>query len=371
MTNLYFHWRRLVAINIAILIGHIIYKLCRDFLSLPYIHFVVDYHFGFIRRALIGAIMSLALTQIPQWMPFAFGLTALGITFVLYLKLFQKTFGFSKATAPMFVFIAGSPFFFKNFIITVGYFDVIGCAFAIVMLLVPVRSFWFVVLGAALCQLLIQIHSGQTLLFVPTIVVIVAARYFLTRPVKPLEVVGALALLAVTAGGSLLNLLYGDVNVPREEFVRYLQSRSLSKIDNWLDYVYVWYDPPSVGARVTWSLFPRLVLYLPVYVALVALHAPLLRYYRESVDALPQRDRRFILAGIAIITLAYVAVFALVLDYARWVADWVVCMMLVLHLVKSLNPTRLVPLIECDNWRNISLGTVVSIIPRVGGVTPF
>ena len=81
MTNLYFHWRRLVAFSIALMIGQIIYKLSRDFLSLPYIHLLVDFHFGFIRRALIGALMSLALTKIPQWMPFATGLTAIAIAF--------------------------------------------------------------------------------------------------------------------------------------------------------------------------------------------------------------------------------------------------------------------------------------------------
>lgn len=371
MTNLYFHWRRLVAINLAIMIGYVIYKLARDFLPLPYIHFLVDYHFGFMRRALVGAVVSLALTKIPQWLPFAFGLTALAITFSLYLKLFQKTFGFSKATAPLFVFLAGSPFFFKNFILTVGYFDVIGCAFAIVMLLVPARSFWFVLLGAAMSQLLIQIHNGQTLLFVPTILLIVVTRYFLSRPVNYFEIAGGCLLLVLTAAGTLLTVFYGDVSVPREEFIRYLQSRSLATKETWLTYVYVWYDPPSEGIRLTWSLFPRLVLYVPVYAVLIALHAPLIRYYRTAIDALSQRDRRFILAGMAGITGAYVLVFAMVLDYARWVSDWVVCMMLVLHLVKQLPSIRPVPLIESDNWRNIGLGTVVSIIPRVGGVTPF
>src|SRR5471030_2797248 len=116
MTNLYFHWRRLISINIAIIIGYALYKLSRDFLSLPYIHLLVDYHFGFTRRALVGAVVSLFLTKIPTWVPFAIGLTAIAVTILLYVKLFQKTFGFSKATVPLFVFLAGSPFFFKNFI---------------------------------------------------------------------------------------------------------------------------------------------------------------------------------------------------------------------------------------------------------------
>ncbi|MCX7308074.1 MAG: hypothetical protein NTZ72_09010 [Afipia sp.] len=371
MTNLYFHWRRLVAISIALMIGQIVYKLSRDFLSLPYIHLLVDFHFGFIRRALVGAMMSLALTKIPQWMPFATGLTAIAIAFVLYLKLFQKTFGFSKGTAPLFVFLACSPFFFKNFILTVGYFDVIGCAFAIAMLLVPARSFWFVVLGATLSALLILIHNGQTLLFVPTILFIVGMRYFVAKPVSRGEIAGGLALLALTAAVAAVPVFYGDVNVPKEEFLRYLQTRSLSANKDWEQWISVWYDAPSVGMHYTWDVAPRQLYYIPVYVVLLALHAPLIKYFRNSIDVLTPLHRHFVLAGMTGITLAYVVVFVIVSDYSRWLSDWVVCMMLVLHLVKQLPSARTVPLIESDNWRNISLGFIVAILPRVGGVTPF
>ena len=45
---------------------------------------------------------------------------------------------------PLFVFMAGSPFFLKNFMYTLGHFDIYGCAFAIGLLLVPARSVAFV-----------------------------------------------------------------------------------------------------------------------------------------------------------------------------------------------------------------------------------
>lgn len=372
MTLLYFHWRRLVAINVILLIGQVIYKIARnDFPSLPYIHFLVDYHFGFVRRALVGATMSLFMTKIPQWMPFAFGLTAIAIAFTLFLLLFQRIFGFSKATAPLLVFTAGSPFFFKNFILTVGYFDIIGCAFAIIVLLVPARSFWFVVLGAAFSQLLIMIHNGQTLLFVPTILFITTMRYFVARKTNRTEIAAGLLLLVVTACLSTIPVVFGDVNVPKEEFLRYLQSRSLSKNPIWEQWLFVWYDPPSVWMYYTWDLLPRQLLFIPVYAALIAIHAPLIRYFRNLIEALSRRDRYLVLAGIVGITLAYVVVFIIVSDYSRWLSDWAVCMMLVIFLVKQLPSTRTVPLIESDNARNIVLGFIVTILPRVGGVTPF
>ncbi|MBI3701077.1 MAG: hypothetical protein HY242_11610 [Afipia sp.] len=371
MTNLYFHWRRLIAINLAIVVGYALYKLSRDFLSLPYIHLLVDYHFGFTRRALVGAFFSLFLTKIPQWMPFAIGLPAIAITMLLYAKLFQKTFGFSKATAPLFVFLAGSPFFFKNFIVTVGYFDVIGCAFAIVMLLAPARSFWFVILGAAFSTLLIFIHSGQTLLFVPTILFIVGMRYFMAKPVSAAEIGGGVVLLAIVAASVFVNVVFGSLDVSREEFTKYLQSRSLSTNDNWMVYIFVWFDTVTEGLKITRAALPRNLMFIPVYIVLFILHAPLIRYFRDSIGALTLRDRRLVLAGMAGITAAYVLVFILVSDYARWLADWVVCMMLVLHLIKELPSVRSVPLIECDSWRNIRLGLIVTIIPRCGGVTPW
>ena len=45
-------------------------------------------------------------------------------TSALYARLFQKTFGFTARTLPLFVFIAGSPFFLKNFMHTLGHFDI-------------------------------------------------------------------------------------------------------------------------------------------------------------------------------------------------------------------------------------------------------
>jgi hypothetical protein len=39
----------------------------------PYIHLLVDYHFGFTKRALIGAVVSLFAREVPVWLVFALG----------------------------------------------------------------------------------------------------------------------------------------------------------------------------------------------------------------------------------------------------------------------------------------------------------
>ncbi|RRB94814.1 hypothetical protein EIA22_25895, partial [Escherichia coli] len=103
----------------------------------PYIHLLVDYHYGFTKRALVGAIVSLFTDKVPVWLVFALAGAIWLLTLGLFLKLFHRTFGFDDAHQPLFVFIAGSPFFLKNFMHTLGHFDIYGCALTIVLLLIP------------------------------------------------------------------------------------------------------------------------------------------------------------------------------------------------------------------------------------------
>src|SRR3954468_11948032 len=140
-------WRLMLAVNAAVLIGVFWHKIALP-PYVPYIHLLVDYHFGFTKRALIGAIAGLFFTKVPVWLVFALSVPTWLITLGLYIKLFRRTFGFDDAELPLFVLMAGSPFFFKNFMFTLGHFDIYGCAFAIVLLLVPARSVAFVVLAA-------------------------------------------------------------------------------------------------------------------------------------------------------------------------------------------------------------------------------
>src|SRR6476620_1315257 len=107
-------WRLMLAVNAAVLTGVLLYKLPRE-PYVPYIHLLVDYHFGFTKRALIGAVVSLFFTKVPVWLVFALSGTVWLITLGLFVKLFRRTLGFGEAQMPLFVFMAGSPFFLKNF----------------------------------------------------------------------------------------------------------------------------------------------------------------------------------------------------------------------------------------------------------------
>ena len=81
-------------------------KVVNDVPNLTYIHLLVDYHFGFIKRALIGELLSLFMDKVPPSAVFILGSAIIVVTLLLYLKLFQNTFRFSEASMPLFVFIA-------------------------------------------------------------------------------------------------------------------------------------------------------------------------------------------------------------------------------------------------------------------------
>src|SRR6195256_256201 len=170
----------MLTVNIAFLIGFFLYKLPRE-PYVPYIHLLVDYHFGFTKRALVGAVVGLFSSKVPVWLGVALSGGIWLITLGLFIQLFRRTFGFDDEHLPLFVFMAGSPFFLKNFMHTLGHFDIYGCTLAICLLLIPARSLAFVLMAALASMILILIHHIHVLMYVPTIAVIVVLRYYLVQ----------------------------------------------------------------------------------------------------------------------------------------------------------------------------------------------
>src|SRR6267154_271176 len=170
-------WRLMLAVNAAVLIGVFWHKIALP-PYVPYIHLLVDYHFGFTKRALIGAIVSLFAAKVPVWLVFALAGTVWLVTAGLFVQLFRRTFGSEQRHLPLFVFMAGSPFFLKNFMHTPGHFDIYGCLLAICLLLVPARSMLYVLLATLFSIALVLIHHIHILMYVPTIAVVVVVRHY-------------------------------------------------------------------------------------------------------------------------------------------------------------------------------------------------
>src|SRR5258708_23532086 len=188
-------WRLMLAVNVAVVIGVFVHKITLP-PYVPYIHLLVDYHFGFTKRALIGAVISVFFREVPVWVLFALSGAVWLVTLGLVVKLFRRTFGLDDEHLPLFVLMAGSPFFLKNFMHTLGHFDIYGCALAICLLLAPARSVAFVISAAFASMILILIHHIHLLMYVPTIAVIVVLRYYLVQ------------------GLSRQNVLVGTASVP-------------------------------------------------------------------------------------------------------------------------------------------------------------
>ena len=365
-------WRLMLAVNVAVVIGVFFYKIARP-PYVPYIHLLVDYHFGFTKRALIGAIVSLFAAKVPVWLVFALAGGVWLVTLWLFIVLFRRTFGPGEQHLPLFVFMAGSPFFLKNFMHTLGHFDIYGCAFALGLMLVPARSVAFVVLAALAAMILILIHHIHLLMYVPTIAVIVALRHYLVAGLNRSNLlIGAASVLGV---GLLFAAaqFYGTVPVPPEVFVHYLQGRMAdpSRTDL-LDFSYIWYQPLAKEIHDTWQRMPSNLLGVPVYALLFWLHAPLWRYFAASIRALAvEWHRRVVVAALLMVSAGYLIIFATVFDYSRWISNWVVCLFLILHAVKTLPASREVPPIPAADRTTSVLGWIITILPRVGIVRPF
>ena len=365
-------WRLMLAVNVAVVIGVFLYKITRE-PYVPYIHLLVDYHFGFTKRALIGAIAGLFFSKVPVWLVFALGGAVWLITLGLFIRLFQRTFGLNHEHLPLFVFMAGSPFFLKNFMHTLGHFDIYGCALAICLLLVPARSLVFVILAAQGSMILVLIHHIHLLMYVPTIAVIVVLRYYLVQRLTALNVSVGIAAAAAIGVLFFAAQFYGSMAVPQDEFVLYLRSRMADPTrTSLLSFAYIWYQSLAQELHDTWQRMPSNILGVPVFALLIWLHAPLWRYFADLIGSLAEDlHRRIVIAGIIMVSLAYLIMFAIVFDYSRWISNWAVCMFLILHTVKTLPTSRTAPLISAEVHKTTILGWIVTLVPRIGIVRPF
>ncbi len=365
-------WRLLLAINAAVIAGVFVHKIQLP-PYVPYIHLLVDYHFGFIKRALIGAVVALFTDKVPVWLVFALGGATWLVTSGLYAKLFQKTFGFSAKTLPLFVFIAGSPFFLKNFMHTLGHFDIYGCALAIVLLLMPAGSLLFVAMAALFSIMLVLIHHIHLLMYVPVIITIVVIRHYLACGCTRSNVTFGLVALGLVTALFFAAQFWGTMPIPEADFVAYLKTRMADPArTDLLQFAYIWYQPLAKEISDTWGRLPHNSLGVPVFAALIWLHTPLWRFFAKLIGALAsETHRRLVIAALIGVSLAYVVMFAMVFDYSRWISNWAVCMFLILHAVKMLPASAETTLIPAEDQKTNIFGLILTLIPRVGIIRPF
>ena len=337
----------------------------------PYMHLLVTYHFGFIRRAFVGAVVSLFTDAVPLWYVYAIGCSAWVVTGLLYVLAFRKVFGFEAKNFPLFVFMFGSPFFLRNFAVSIGHFDIYGCLWAFVALLMPAGVIYPAIIAAG-CVCLILIYHLHFLLYLPTIGFIVFVRYGVAGGFTAGRLVYGFVLAAVLVAVFVATALFGQVPVPPEVFIEYARSRATNPEEAYP--VWMWYSTLGQEIQSTWDHFGMNVIRMPVYAVLIGLHYPVARYFASLIAALPTRMlRRATIGALCAVTFGYVVIFIVVYDYSRWVSSWAVCIFLILHATRLLPSTfahDTAPINPRDKL-NLVLGWIVTAIPRVGVTIPF
>lgn len=362
----------MLAADAIIALAGILYTVLVDSPRYPgYMHLLVTYHFGFVRRALIGTIVSWFTDTVPLWYVYAIAIVAWVVALLLFVAAFRKIFGFKDQNFPLFVFLIGSPFFFKNFAIALGHFDIYGCIWAFVALLIPVGALYPLVIAIG-CVGLILIHHLHFLLYVPTIGFIVFVRYGALPGLSRGKMIYGLILVLLVTATFVAAAFFGRMTVPMDTFLAYVRARAADPIDP--SNAWMWYSTMEQEIGSTWDRLAGHALRFPVYAALIALHLPVARYFKSMIAALPTVFLRFAsVAALIAISLGYLAIGVVAHDYSRWVSSWAVCMVLAMHAVRLLPSTAGAgdPPIRPDQKTNLVLGWIVTAIPRVGVTIPF
>jgi hypothetical protein len=364
-------WRAMIGISAALFPVVFFYKLYFHRPILEYAHLLSTYHFGFAKRSLIGTVVSSFTNTVPIILVYLIGLSAWLLALLLFIFAFKRIVGFSAENLPLFAFIAGSPFFFKNFMYSIGYFDIYGCIVALAALVIPVGAGYPLVLGVA-CVILILIHPIHLLLYCPVIAFILFVRYYAQFGFSTLRIAYGVTLAAIILSVFVANVFFGQVRVPKEIWLAYVQGRATVPVDTNL--TYVWYSTIREEISHTWAVIGDNALRFPIYAILVALHLPVMRYFKSLVQSLDKASHK-IAVGISVsaISFGYLIICAVVFDYSRWVSNWAVCMFVVTIATRLLpsRPGNAAGCIAPDVRQNLTLGWVLAVIPRVGVTKPF
>lgn len=362
----------MLAIDLIIAPAALLYTVFVNSPRYPgYMHLLVTYHFGFVRRALVGTILSWFTDAVPFWYVYAIAIAAWIVTLALFVAAFRKIFGLRPENFSLFVFLIGSPFFLKNFAIALGHFDIYGSLWALVALLIPVGPLYPLLIAAG-CIGLILMHHLHFLLYIPTIGFIVFVRYGVLPGLSPAKAAYGIVLVLMVLAAFLVAAFLGRMPVPPETFLAYVRARALDPIDP--SNAWMWYSTIGQEIRSTWERLGGHALRFPVYAVLVALHLPIGRYLKSLIVALPTRFlRSSSVVGLAVITACYIPICVVAHDYARWVSSWAVCMFLAMHAIRLLPSTvaKSTAPVAPEEQTNRVLGWIVTAIPRVGVTIPF
>lgn len=339
-----------------------------------YAHRLVNYEHGLIRRGLIGEIYSLFVSKVPPWAVDLEAFVTVVVAACLGWAVFTRTFRIGAAQKlALACFVFGSPFLFKNYLGSLGKLDVLGACLAILAALLPLSAWTFVVVGVLSAALLLVHHINATL-FVPAIYGVLLIRALAARwlPVRAIIFIVTVSIVALVAELFAL-ILFANPNISQEAFGVFMRSHATVPVQDWVDSI--WYSTFPDEIKKTRLMFPVNAIRLPVYIVLVAIHWPIICFVRRRLAAAaltnPTSARIFHLI-LAVILAAYIVTMIVAFDYARFVGDYVVCVVLLtaVQIYSVTGPVADASDFKIRDPRVILFAAVVAAIPWVGMITP-
>jgi hypothetical protein len=339
-----------------------------------YAHRLVSYDHGLIRRGLVGEIFSLFVSRVPPWAVDIEGLVTVAAAICLGWMVFTRTFrvvATQKIAITCFVF--GSPFLFKNYLGTLGKFDVLGACVAMLAALLPLHAYTFIFVGA-LSAVLLMVHHINATLFVPAIYGVLLIRSLAASWPPPRTLILILTCsIAVLAALLFALVFFADPSMSQEEFKVFLRSRATVPVPDWVDSM--WFSTFADEIKKARLMFLTNIMRLPVYIILVAVHWPIVSFARRRLAASALANQtlaRVFHLILAVILASYIVTMTVAFDYARFVSDYAFCLVLLaaVQIVSVAGPVTDASDFRLNDTSVILLAVVVAAIPWVGMVTP-
>lgn len=295
-----------------------------------YIHRLVTYEDGFLRRALVGDIYGRVTGQVASWMVLVEGLVAVAVCMGLAALVFRRTIrGRQADVLAVACLIFGSPLLFKNFIGNLGKFDVLGAIVAMLTILMPLRVATLVLVGLASAVLLL-IHHIHATIYVPTIYGILLLR--MVAQTGGLCARNGVLLAASLAAlvGLFLSLLFVAVpSVPVEVFLDQVRARAVEPVGE--ENSFMWYATLADELPRTAAMLPGHIIRLPIYAAIVLIHWPVIallaRRQRDIHAARPTLGTTWRLVCIPVLG-GFLITNVITFDYARHLGNLAMCLLL-------------------------------------------
>lgn len=285
-----------------------------------YTHWLYDYHFGFMKRGLIGEglsivlghpkVVSLSIVKAISWAIFAVNA---GLVFYFFRQIWrQMNEAFKPAFLVFFAFCLLAPVSIRNFTYDLGRFDQITSIFLFLQWFAPPT--WFVALGSVVSVL---IHENYIFMFLPAILLI----HSLQRGMSSAILVGG-----VSAITTLVVVKFGAAGTDSDTLWKYLLSKADAPLDHNVNLLY-WKLQDQLA--VNWEIFKGHIPYLPGYVFYALFCIPIYRCYRQIQPETQARWFSYLML------LGYFGILFLS-DWCRSIANFfIVLMFLCLYLMRD------------------------------------